>query len=205
MTQQVAPLLVCAAIEQVFNKLIPQAADEYSKLDKQVLCIHLPQLNWPLYFIFAPQIQILSQYSGTVNAEITADIMTLYQLSEGDNLTELIKQNKLIIEGDLHLLHNFSHFINQFQLDLAEPLSHYIGDAATHWVINGATHAKYQLNQIVTQSVEHLAMLATEEYQLAAHKIQLLQLSDSIEQLRLHTDAIEQRINYLKKRLENRS
>lgn len=193
-------LLTCAAIEVGLNKLIAQSPKDYSSLRSlhgKVLCIQLTQLSWPLYLLFAKQIQVFSQYEGDVTTKVNADITTLYQLTEGANLTELIKQNKLSLEGDLSLLQSFSHYVQSVELDLAEPLSEYIGDAPTHFVSQGLKQAKQDIYQVFQKTRSHLGQLTTEEYRLAPHKLEYIHLSDTIEDIALDVDALGSRIEQL--------
>ncbi len=122
-------LLCCAALEMALEKVTDQAEGEYARLKSlhgKVLCLQLSQLNWPLYLVFAKKIQVLSSYEGEVAVTVKADATTLYRLGEGESLTELIKQDKLVIEGELALLQTFSHFLQQVRFDFAEPLSRYL-------------------------------------------------------------------------------
>ena len=198
-------LLTCAAIETGLNKLIAQSPEDYSSLRSlhgKVLCIQLTQLRWPLYLLFAKQVQVFSQYEGDVTTKVNADITTLYQLTEGANLTELIKQDKLSLEGDLSLLQSFNHYMQSVELDLAEPLSQYIGDAPTHFVSQGLKQAKQDLSQVFQKTRSHLGQLTTEEYRLAPHKLEYIHLSDTIEDIALDVDALGSRIEQLLNRVK---
>ncbi|WP_299798074.1 SCP2 domain-containing protein [uncultured Shewanella sp.] len=196
-------LLLSAGLEAALKQLVDQSPDEYAKLRSihgKVLCIQLSQLSWPLYLIFAREIQVLSRYEGDITTRVNADITTLYQLTEGASLTELIKEDKLSIEGDLSLLQTFSHFIQQIELDFAEPMSKYLGDAPTHLLTQGARQAKQDLAKVFIKSRSHIGQLTTEEYKLAPHKIEFIHLSDRIDELVAEIDAMEKRINHLQDR-----
>ncbi|QFU21155.1 SCP2 sterol-binding domain-containing protein [Shewanella eurypsychrophilus] len=193
-------LLLSAGLETALKQVVAQSPQEYAKLRTlhgQVLCIQLSQLSWPLYFIFASEIQVLGKYEGEVTTKVNADITTLYQLTEGANLTELIKQDKLSIEGDLSLLQTFSHYLQHVEFDFAEPLSNYLGDAPTHFLSQGVKQAKSDLLQVLNKSRSHIGQLTTEEYKLAPHKIEFIHLGDRIDDLVVDVDAIETRINQL--------
>ncbi|WOT04820.1 ubiquinone biosynthesis accessory factor UbiJ [Shewanella youngdeokensis] len=196
-------LLTCAAIEVSLNKLIAQSPEDYANLRNlhgKVLCIQLTQLSWPIYLLFAKQIQVFSQYEADVTTKVNADITTLYQLTEGANLTELIKQDKLSLEGDLSLLQNFSHYIQTVEFDFAEPLSRYIGDAPTHFVSQGVKRAKHDIVQVFFKTRSHISQLATEEYRLAPHKLEYIHFSDTIEETAADVDMLAERIEQLIKR-----
>ncbi|MCK8045791.1 SCP2 sterol-binding domain-containing protein [Shewanella sp. 1CM18E] len=199
------PLIACAAIEISLNKLISQSPEDYAKLRSlhgKVLCIQLSQLNWPLYFLFAKEIQVFSRYEGEVTTKVNADVTTLYQLTEGANLTELIKQDKLSLEGDLSLLQTFSHYMQQIDVDFSEPLSRYIGDVPTHFISQGFKQAKSDLTNVLRKTRSHLGQLTTEEYRLAPHKLEYIHLSDKIDDLATDVDAVSTRVDQLINRVK---
>ncbi|QLE84071.1 sterol-binding protein [Shewanella sp. Scap07] len=196
-------LLVCGAIETALDKILTQSHEAYAKshtLHGKVLCLQLSQLDWPIYLIFSKNVQVYSRYAGDVTTTVYADITTLYQLTEGANLTELIKQDKLRLEGDLNLLQTFSHLLQNIDIDLAEPISKYLGDAPTHLLQHGFSQAKQTLTQVFVKSRDHVGQLTTEEYRLAPHKLEFIHLSDRIDELVADVDAIEQRISRLTNR-----
>ncbi|QYK01062.1 ubiquinone biosynthesis accessory factor UbiJ [Shewanella psychrotolerans] len=193
-------LLISAGLETALQHAVKQSPEAYAKqhtLHGKVLCLQLTQLNSPIYLLFAKEIQVFGQYDGSVNTKVDADLTTLYRLSEGANLTELIKQDKLKLEGDLNLLQSFSHFMQQIEFDFAEPLSRYIGDAPTHILLQGAKQLKQELTTVLRKSRDHIGQLTVEEYRLTPHKIEFIHFGDRIEQLKQDTDALSQRIDQL--------
>jgi len=198
-------LLVCAAIETGLKKLQAQAGDDYSRqrqLHGKVFRIQLSQLSWPLYLVFAKEIQVLSRYEGDVDVSLHADATTLYRVSEGANLTELIKQDKLKLEGDLNLLQSFSQYLRDIEFDFAEPISRYLGDGPTHKLISTGHQAKGFALEVLRKTRSHLGQLAVEEYRLAPHPIELLHFRDQMDDLVADTRAIEQRIAQLRDQIK---
>ncbi|BFL82042.1 SCP2 sterol-binding domain-containing protein [Shewanella baltica] len=205
MMPQEVVLLVCAAIETGLKKLQAQACDDYSRqrqLHGKVFRIQLSQLSWPLYLVFAKEIQVLSRYEGDVDVSLHADATTLYRVSEGANLTELIKQDKLKLEGDLNLLQSFSQYLRGIEFDFAEPISRYLGDGPTHKLISTGHQAKGFALEVLRKTRSHLGQLAVEEYRLAPHPIELLHFRDQMDDLVADTRAIEQRIAQLRDQIK---
>ncbi|MDT3282231.1 ubiquinone biosynthesis accessory factor UbiJ [Shewanella scandinavica] len=205
MMPQEVVLLVCAAIETGLKKLQAQAGDDYSRqrqLHGKVFRIQLSQLSWPLYLVFAKEIQVLSRYEGDVDVSLHADATTLYRVSEGANLTELIKQDKLKLEGDLNLLQSFSQYLRGIEFDFAEPISRYLGDGPTHKLISTGHQTKGFALEVLRKTRSHLGQLAVEEYRLAPHPIELLHFRDQMDDLVADTRAIEQRIAQLRDQIK---
>lgn len=194
-------LLCCGAIETALEKALHLSNIEPNKLQPlhgKVFCFELTQLSWPMYWVFHDDIQVLSDYSANVDVRVKADATQLMKLHEGESLTELIKQDKLTIEGDLALLQQFSQFLQQLNPDVVEPLSHYIGDAPAHWLTSGISRAASELKTVGRKTWSHLGQLATEEYQVAPHKLEFIRQCDRIEELVTQVTSLEQRISKLK-------
>ena len=205
MMPQEVVLLACAAIETGLKKLQAQAGDDYSRqrqLHGKVFRIQLSQLSWPFYLVFAKEIQVLSRYEGDVDVSLHADATTLYRVSEGANLTELIKQDKLKLEGDLNLLQSFSQYLRGIEFDFAEPISRYLGDGPTHKLICSSHQVKDFALEVLRKTRSHLGQLAVEEYRLAPHPIELMHFRDQMDDLVADTRAIEQRIAQLRDQIK---
>jgi ubiquinone biosynthesis protein UbiJ len=205
MMPQEVVLLACAAIETGLKKLQAQAGDDYSRqrqLHGKVFRIQLSQLSWPFYLVFAKEIQVLSRYEGDVDVSLHADATTLYRVSEGANLTELIKQDKLKLEGDLNLLQSFSQYLRGIEFDFAEPISRYLGDGPTHKLICSSHQVKDFALEVLRKTRSHLGQLAIEEYRLAPHPIELMHFRDQMDDLVADTRAIEQRIAQLRDQIK---
>jgi len=204
MTPNPFALLICAAIETAFSKLPAQAKDDYARqksLYGKVFCIQLSQLKWPIYLVLSKQVQALSHYEGEVDVTVRADISTLYQLTEGANLTELIKHDRLSLEGDIQLLQTLSHYLQNIYFDFAEPLSRYIGDAPTHKLVATSKQFSQDIQQIMQKTRSHLSQLTTEEYRLAPHKIEWLHFRDNLDDLVKQTERIEAQIDQFREQI----
>ncbi|QSX35564.1 SCP2 sterol-binding domain-containing protein [Shewanella avicenniae] len=194
-------LVCCGAIETALAKAIALSHIDASKLKPlsgKVFCFELRQLSWPLYLLFSEQIQVMSHYPATVDVRVKADATQLLKLHEGESLTELIKQDKLAIEGDLALLQQFSQFLQLINPDVVEPLSRYIGDAPAYWLTSHTVRAVDELKSIGLKTWSHLGQLATEEYRVAPHKLEFIRHCDRIDDLVSAVDLLEQRIAKLK-------
>lgn len=199
------PLLICAALETGLNQLRLQAPKEYARqyqLHNKVIKLQLLQLNFPLYLIFAKQIQVYSQYQGDVNVQVNADITTLYRLSEGSSLTELIKQDKLQLEGDLSTLQAFSHYLQQNPFDFAEFISKYIGDVPTHMLEQQLRQGKTFVEKLLLSTQQHIKELSTEEYKITPNKLEFYVFKDKIEDVSKDIATLESRLTQLQNKVK---
>ncbi len=200
MLQREWPLLVCAAAESGINRMIQQAPAEYARaqLDGKSVTVELTQLSFPLTLIFNGQrAQVLSRYEGDVSVSVKADAATLIKLGEGAQLTELIKQDKLSLDGDLATLQALSQFLQQNPLDFAEPISRYLGDAPTHKLLETLKSGQMFALKVLQGTRDHLSELATEEYRIAPGRLEYLHFKDRLEDLCRDVDNIDTRIQQL--------
>ncbi|WP_133405737.1 ubiquinone biosynthesis accessory factor UbiJ [Parashewanella tropica] len=197
--------LVCVSVVETaltqLAKLNPHLNAEQSKLKGKVIKIQLKQLPFPLYFIGGEQILVMSQYPDEADVSVHADATTLYRLTEGANLTELIKADKLQLDGDLTLLQNFNHYLQQLSFDWAEVMAKVIGDAPAHWLQTGLKQLKADVTKVMSRTKDHLAELALEEYKLAPHKIEFIHFQDRLETLETEAEQLAQRIATLRKQV----
>ncbi|MGS0725099.1 ubiquinone biosynthesis accessory factor UbiJ, partial [Shewanella sp. 0m-11] len=102
----------------------------------------------------------------------------------------------------LSLLQTFSHYMQQIEIDIAEPISRYIGDAPTHFLSQGLKQAKNDLTDVLRKTRSHLGQLTIEEYRLAPHKLEYIHLSDRIDDLAVDVDAMATRVDQLINRVK---
>ncbi len=74
--------------------------------------VHLQEVNKTLTFIFSQQIDVLANYEGQPDCYLSLKLAVLPDLKEQANITKLIKQDKLILEGDIQLAQKFAQLIS---------------------------------------------------------------------------------------------
>ncbi|QDF68337.1 sterol-binding protein [Shewanella sp. SNU WT4] len=193
------PMLVSGLVETGLERLQKQAPHEYrsSQLIGKVIVIELAQLPFPLCLICHDSIAVLSDYKAQHDVRLRTDIATLIALTRGESVTDLIKQDKLVLEGDIQVLQALSRYLQMNPPDLAEPLSQLIGDVPVHH-LEQAGRSAIEFSQYLWQaSWQHMGELATEEYRIAPHRIEFIHRCDEIEQLERDTQALQQRISQL--------
>ena len=106
------PSLVCAVIETTLNQLLQldsSAEQRLPPLTGKAIKLTLQEYKQPLHFFFSNQrVEVLAEYEGTLDAELTIAATTLPQLKQSGQITELIKSEQLVIVGDIKLLQHFA-------------------------------------------------------------------------------------------------
>lgn len=89
--------------------------------------VHLKEINKTLTFIFSQQIDVLANYEGEPDCYLSLNLSVLPELREQANITKLIKQDKLVLEGDIQLAQKFAQLMTDCKPDIEEWLSRVTG------------------------------------------------------------------------------
>ena len=132
--------LVTAVIETSLNTLVnddPDLVRRLSRLKGQIIQVNLKELNKTLTFVFSQQIDVLADYEGQPDCYLSLNLSVLPELREQSNITKLIKQDKLILEGDIQLAQKFAQLMTDCKPDIEEWLSRVTGDVVAHTLVQG--------------------------------------------------------------------
>ncbi len=80
---------------------------------------------------------MLAEYEGQPDCYLSLNLSALPELREQSNITKLIKQDKLILEGDIQLAQKFAQLMTDCKPDLEEWLSRVTGDVVAHTLVQG--------------------------------------------------------------------
>ncbi|HBW97661.1 MAG TPA: ubiquinone carrier protein [Pseudoalteromonas sp.] len=157
--------------------------------------------NWQQQIVLTFDGKLLHLYSASdedsAECMISADIDTLMALKDPAMLTQLIRQDKLDLQGDLNVAQAYSAAFSGLDIDWPEQLSHYIGDAPAQqlYIQLNALHSKERKarQQISTA----LTSLCQDELAVTIHPLELEQFKQQNRVLKGQVAAIEQRINAL--------
>ena len=130
-----------AAIETAINTLIndnPDYGRRLLRLKGQVLQIHLIEVKRTLTFVFSQQVDVLAGYEGKPDCYLSLHLSILPELRNKNNITKLIKQGKIELDGDIELAQQFSGLMAACRPDIEEWMSRFTGDIVAHSVVQGA-------------------------------------------------------------------
>ena len=168
-----------AVIETLFNQALVynlNGTRSLIPLNEKTLTVKLAELGFPLNFsVNNEKIHITS---GSVESDctITSSIKTLLALKDQQKLTDLIKQDKLDIDGDIKIAQQFSALaesididwqklsfaLQQIQADASEWLVHeknlMVTNSELSTFYSHVDHVTTQVEQ-VAQRIDHLTAL----------------------------------------------
>lgn len=159
--------LVTAVVETSLNTLIkddPELGRRLARLKGQVIQVHLKEINKTLTFVFSQQIDVLANYEGEPDCYLSLNLAVLPELRDQSNITKLIKQDKLVLEGDIQLAQKFSQLMTDCKPDIEEWLSRATGDVVAHTLVKGTENLGQFVKAQASKHQNHLAQVLTEEW-----------------------------------------
>ena len=199
------PNFVLSLIERVLNqalKLDPQLSQKLSAVKHRRLVVEVRDWQQSIQLIYSDeQLQQLHLYSALNNENadcmISADINTLLALKNPAMLTQLIRQDKLDLQGDLNIAQTYSNAFSSLDIDWPEQLSNYIGDAPAQLLFQNLTMLKHQGAKAHSKISSMLTSLCQDELAVTIHPLELEQFKQKNRELKGQVAAVEQRINAL--------
>lgn len=193
-----AKQLVASALETALNALL--SLDDYSvkrlqPLQEKRLTVILEEISWPVTFAFSDRIDVLmEQDAENADCVIKLQLPALNELRDSSQLTRLIQQGKLDLQGNIHVAQHFSVLIKELNIDWEEHLSHYAGDVAAYHMSKLAKQTGSKIKQGIQRFEQLLFEGAVEEKRLTPHPLEIEQHIEHIHQLRGKTGKLESRI-----------
>ncbi|WP_135445067.1 ubiquinone biosynthesis accessory factor UbiJ [Vibrio tasmaniensis] len=192
--------LVTAVIETSLNTFVnddPALVRRLSRLKGQIIQVNLKELNKTLTFVFSQQIDVLSDYEGQPDCYLSLNLSVLPELREQSNITKLIKQDKLILEGDIQLAQKFAQLMTDCKPDLEEWLSRVTGDVVAHTLVQGVKNVGGLVAKQATKHQYHLAQVLTEEWKIAPAPLEVAHFCDQVDDVKSSAARLEAKLNAL--------
>lgn len=194
---------VTGAVETSLNQLLKDDADSQRRLARlrgKVISVTLNEFNKTLYFVFSHQIDVLAGFEGEADCQLALNLTVLPELRQQANLTQLIKADKLALDGDLQLAQHFSSLLSGLKPDIEEKLSQYTGDVVAHTLVNSVKSGSRFIRQEVKNRQRDLAEVITEEWQLLPQPLEMVHFYDQVDDLKSDVARFEARLNQLLER-----
>jgi ubiquinone biosynthesis protein UbiJ len=202
--------LAAALLEQGSNtllKLDPEHVHLLKPLTGKSLQLVLTPIQWPLVLYFSDtqiDISLPEQQleEDAVDCSVIVALSALDQIRDTNNLTKLIKADKLDLQGDLKVLQNLSGLLSALDLDLEKILTTYLGHTPAQYTLAFAEKAKTIGEYWLDQAQVTLAEALVEEKKLVASSMRIALYCEDVTQVRYQADRVEARIALLEKQAE---
>ena len=159
--------------------------------------MNLKELNKTLTFVFSQQIDVLADYEGQPDCYLSLNLSVLPELREQSNITKLIKQDKLILEGDIQLAQKFAQLMTDCKPDLEEWLSRVTGDVVAHTLVQGVKNVGGFVASQANKHQNHFAQVLTEEWKIAPAPLEVAHFCDQVDDVKSAAARLEAKLNAL--------
>ena len=192
---------VTGVMETGLNTLLkesPESKVALLRLKGKIIHVHLNEVHKDLYFVFSQQqVDILSKFEGKADCYLALNLSVLPQLREQNNITQLIKQDKLVLEGDLNLAQQFSALLQELKPDVEEKLSQYTGDIVAHTLVSGVKNSACWVKKQITRQTRHAAEVLTEEWKITPAPLEIAHFCDQVSDVENQLAKLDERLTRL--------
>ncbi len=122
-------------LEQALNFLIQNGDINLEPLDKKIIRFSLKDLPLEVDFVCTNnRIFVVNDINNVSDVDIKLTANVFFALFKGEDLTDLLKQDKIIIHGDVKTAQLLVDILQAVDIDVEEILSQYTGDIVAHEV-----------------------------------------------------------------------
>ena len=200
MSQQ---LMFAQALSAMLEKLIEQflrynlhGTRALKPLSEKTLTVKLGELPFPLSFTVNNEKIHVSTSEAHYDCCLVTSVSTLIELQKEQQLTDLIRNDKLDIQGDLKVAQRFADIAQSLDIDWQSELAKRIGDIPA-----------YKLGQLGRKIVDKLnfarQQIQADASEWLVHEKRLIVTSTELSSFSHDVDVIEQQLPKLSQRIEN--
>lgn len=180
--------------EPLLNKALAYDALSKAKLTKlegKVFAVQLMDL--PISFcmkVFNGKL-LLSSYQTESDCSIKVSSSQLNNIADAAQLTRMIKQDQLELDGDLSIAQAYSDLLMDNNIDWQELLSKYVGDGMAHRISQMLLNVKQLIQNKLTDMDFTISNLVTDEIKVSPNPIEVNDFIDSVDVLQSRTDKLD--------------
>lgn len=202
--------LLNGLIETSINKLVsfdPNGTSKLAALADYRLTLYLQGTPVQLTLVFSPHhIDVLSEMVSfdtlitdlPVNhCVIKTSLEVLPQLRDSSQLTSLIKQDKLVVEGELAVAQKVSDLLQNLDIDWEDEVAKKTSDVFAHQTFRVAKQALETGKATFGRLQKMVVNGMIEEKPVAAHRLAVMHFNDQVSELRDDVARFEARISQL--------
>jgi len=198
-----------SALEVLINKVLGLSAANPSlkKLTQKTLTLELAELTFPLSFTVCDttdnaQIMVTTLTEST-DCTIKTSLSTLRELKAEQQVTELIKQNKLDLTGEIKVAQQFASLAENLDIDWHSELAKHIGDIPTHKLMQLSKRVSAKVQFATKQIKADASEYIVHEKRLVVTRSQIDQFNQQVVEVSKQVDDLNQRISQLISRKAN--
>jgi ubiquinone biosynthesis protein UbiJ len=209
-----ASALFAATLESSINKLLALDSDSESRLnalDGSRMTAFLSPIPFGITLVFSDKVDVLIEHGdfeeikaqlGAKDCCIKTSLDTLPALKETSQLTRLIQQKALFLEGELNVAQQVSSLFKDLEIDVEEIIALKTNDVFAHQSVKTVKAFHEKSMSMFANMGDVFGNALVEEKKLAAHKLAVMHFSDEVSALRDSTERLDARLRDLEERLK---
>ena len=188
-----------ASVELIINKVLSLHTGhvDLKKLEQKSLTIILSELNFPITLTVSSNKILVSSLTERADCTVKTSISTLQALKAEQQLTELIKQDKLALTGDIKIAQQFMHLAENLNIDWQSELAAHIGDMPTHKLVqlgkkvsDKLQFASKQIQADASEYIVHEQRLVVTRSQVDLFNQQVNKANQDVNEMAIRIDAL---------------
>ncbi|MFT7568625.1 MAG: ubiquinone biosynthesis protein UbiJ [Pseudoalteromonas distincta] len=201
--------VLTSTVEVLINKTLALSSNNTSleKLTQKTLTLTLEELGFPLSFTVCNAIEkpkvVVTTLTEHADCTIKTSISTLRELKAKQQITELIKQNKLDLTGDVKVAQQFASIAENLDIDWQSELANHIGDIPTHKLMQLGKRVSAKVQFVAKQVKADASEYIVHEKRLVVTRSQINQFNQQVVEVSKEVDELNQRISQLVNRKAN--
>ena len=193
--------LVHSAIEPLLNSLLKNdasAQEKLAKLDNKSFAVLLTNLSIQVKLsVNNGNLHFSNNLEGADCTVITSTDQ-LKQLSDASQLTKLIREEKLELEGDLAIAQGFSALLMDNNIDWQKALAKYVGDGMAYRIVEKVENLARLFNNKSTDANYTLSSLMTDELKVAPTAAEVADFSTQVDDISAQVDRLSSQLTQLR-------
>lgn len=195
--------ILTSTLEILINKTLTFSTNTASleKLTQKTLTLVLEELGFPLSFTVcntaeSPTI-VVTTLTECADCTINTSISTLRELKAEQPITELIKQDKLDLTGDIKVAQQFASVAENLDIDWQSELANHIGDIPTYKLMQLGKRVSEKVQFATKQIKADTSEYIVHEKRLLVTRSQIDQFNQQVFEASEQVDQLDQRISQL--------
>ncbi|NQZ21401.1 MAG: SCP2 sterol-binding domain-containing protein [Colwellia sp.] len=191
---------LCSAIEFAVNQALAlniHGVKTLTVLEQKTFTMQLTELGFPLSFSVNDNKVLVTSLTERSDCTVQTSIKTLLALKKQQQITELIKQEKLNVIGDLKVAQQFANIAESLEIDWQSEIAKHIGDIPTYKLSQFGSSLVKKFNFVTQQIQADASEWLVHEKRLVVTASQINHFSQQVNELMSQTNDVAKRIEKL--------
>ena len=188
---------LCSTIEFAVNQALAlniNGNNVLSALEQKTLTILLTELGFPLSFSINENNFLVTSLTERSDCTVNTSVKTLLELKKEQQITELIKQEKLDVQGDIKVAQLFANIAESLEIDWQSEIAKHIGDIPTNKLSQFGKNLAKKFNFATQQIQADASEWLVHEKRLVVTSSQVHDFSRQVSDIARQVDIISERI-----------